>query len=62
MKLEIKKSDPRKPVPIRLNTEERAKLQKLADEWTDGDFSKYMRFAALNFDPATYSKKKPKKT
>lgn len=61
MKLPIDKPKPRKTTGVRLNEVEREQIQKLADEWTDGDFSKYLRFAALNFDPTKFQKDKRRK-
>jgi hypothetical protein len=39
-------------VHIRFFETERMSLQQLADQWTAGDLSKWVRHAALNYKPS----------
>ena len=36
---------------LRLNEEEMAHLKKMADKFTEGNVSEYVRYAAMKFDP-----------
>jgi hypothetical protein len=52
MKLNIEK-DPQKTqrVAVRVSPDENGKIQRLADSYTGGDVSKFIRYAVLNFRP-----------
>jgi hypothetical protein len=40
-----------KLVPLKVNAEEFARLQTLANRYTDGNVSEWMRYSGLNFKP-----------
>lgn len=41
----------REPITIRVTDDERKRIAELAEEWTDGNVSEWMRLAALKFKP-----------
>lgn len=45
------KPDPTETQSIRFSLEEKALIQKAAERYTEGNFSEYVRYSALNFVP-----------
>ncbi len=51
LRLKPKEKDLRLPVHIRFSEEERSQAQEMADTYTGGDLSKWVRHAALSYRP-----------